>query len=119
MIVGRLPDASANSAAGLMGSIMPAMWSFQLALRIRGLGSCLTTLHLGKEAEAAELLGIPEHMTQAGLLPVAYTKGTDFKPAQTSARFLKSPTSIHTRTQSLNTRVRAIGPGFSSGKDAE
>ncbi len=81
LIIGRLPDASANSAAGLMGSIMPAMWSFQLALRSRGLGSCLTTLHLGKEQEAAELLGIPGHMTQAGLLPVAYTKGTDFKPA--------------------------------------
>ena len=58
------------------------MWSFQLALRSRGLGSCLTTLHLGKEQEAAEILGIPGHMTQAGLLPVAYTKGTDFKPAQ-------------------------------------
>ena len=65
-----------------MGSIMPAMWSFQLALRSRGLGSCLTTLHLGKEQEAAEILGIPDHMTQAGLLPVAYTKGTDFKPAR-------------------------------------
>lgn len=82
MIIGRLPDNSANAAAGLMGSIMPAMWSFQLALRSRGLGSCLTTLHLGKEEEAANILGIPDHMTQAGLLPVAYTKGTDFKPAQ-------------------------------------
>jgi len=82
LIIGRLPDNSANAAAGLMGSIMPAMWSFQLALRSRGLGSCLTTLHLGKEAEAAELLGIPDHMTQAGLLPVAYTKGTDFKAAK-------------------------------------
>lgn len=82
LIIGRLPDNSANAAAGLMGSIMPAMWSFQLALRSRGLGSCLTTLHLGKEQEAAELLGIPDHMTQAGLLPVAYTTGTDFKPAQ-------------------------------------
>lgn len=84
MIIGRLPDNSANAAAGLMGSIMPAMWSFQLALRSRGLGSCLTTLHLAKEQEAADLLGIPDHMTQAGLLPVAYTKGTDFKPAQRS-----------------------------------
>lgn len=82
MIIGRLPDNSTGAAAGLMGSIVPAVWSFQLALRSRGLGSCLTTLHLGKEQEAAELLGIPEHMTQAGLLPVAYTKGTDFKPAQ-------------------------------------
>lgn len=82
MIIGRLPDNSANAAAGLMGSILPAVWSFQLALRSRGLGSCLTTLHLGKEQEAAELLGIPDHMTQAGLLPVAYTKGTDFQPAK-------------------------------------
>ncbi len=79
MIIGRVEDG--NSPAGLFGSIIPAMWSFQLALRSRGLGSCYTTLHLGKEAEAAELLGIPPHMTQAGLLPVAYTKGTDFKPA--------------------------------------
>jgi nitroreductase len=81
MIIGRLDDDSTNSAAGLMGSIIPAMWSFQLALRSRGLGSCLTTIHLRHEAEAAELLGIPDHMTQVGLLPVAYTLGTDFKPA--------------------------------------
>ena len=80
MIIGRV-EGDANSAAGLMGSIIPAMWSFQLALRSRGLGSCYTTIHLRLEAEAAELLGIPAHMTQAGLLPVAYTKGTDFKPA--------------------------------------
>ncbi len=81
LIIGRLEDNSTGAAAGLMGSIMPAVWSFQLALRSRGLGSCLTTLHLGKEQEAADLLGIPDHMTQAGLLPVAYTKGTDFKAA--------------------------------------
>ena len=81
MIIGRLDDDTTNSAAGLFGSIIPAIWSFQLALRSRGLGSCYTTLHLGLEQEAAELLGIPPHMTQAALLPVAYTKGTDFKPA--------------------------------------
>lgn len=68
--------------AGLMGSIMPAVWSFQLALRARGLGSCLTTLHLQNEAEAAKLLGIPEGIMQVGLLPVAYTIGTEFKPAK-------------------------------------
>lgn len=67
---------------GVMGSIMPAVWSFQLALRSRGLGSSLTTLHLSKEKEAAELLGIPDGIMQCGLLPVAYTKGTDFKPAK-------------------------------------
>lgn len=88
MIIGRLDGEQGdggnptNAAAGLMGSIIPAMWSFQLALRSRGLGSCYTTLHLGLEKEAADLLGIPDHMTQAGLLPVAHTTGTDFKPAK-------------------------------------
>jgi len=67
-----------------MGSIVPAIWSFQLALRSRGLGSTYTTLHLGKEAEAAELLGIPDHMTQAALIPVGWTIGTDFKAATRS-----------------------------------
>ncbi len=87
LIIGRLDDVPEGTnltgpAAALMGSIVPAMWSFQMALRSRGLGSCYTTLHLGLEQEAAELLGIPPHMSQAGLLPVAYTKGTDFKPAK-------------------------------------
>ncbi len=81
LIIGRLEELGLEHAAGFYGSIMPAIWSFQLALRSRGLGSCLTTLHLGLEREAAELLGIPPHMTQAALLPVAFTKGTDFKPA--------------------------------------
>jgi nitroreductase len=66
---------------GLFGSIFPAVWSFQLALRARGLGSALTTLHLIHEQEAAELLGIPDDVMQVALLPVAYTKGTDFKRA--------------------------------------
>ncbi|MBR46951.1 MAG: nitroreductase [Rhodospirillaceae bacterium] len=66
----------------VLGSILPAMWSFQLALRARGLGSVYTTLHLNCAQEAAELLGIPDDIKQAGLLPVAYTLGTDFKPAK-------------------------------------
>lgn len=68
--------------AGFYGSIFPAVWSFQLALRARGLGSCLTSFHLAHEREVGELLGIPDTVTQSCLLPVAYTKGTDFKPAQ-------------------------------------
>ena len=80
---GRLGEGVPSAmAAGFFGSIYPAVWSFQLALRSRGLGTVLTTLHLGHEAEAAELLGIPEDVTQCGLLPVAYTKGDDFKPAE-------------------------------------
>lgn len=76
-------DLSSNaSAAPTYGSVMPGVWSFQLALRSRGLGSAWTTLHLGSEAAAAELLGIPEGISQVALLPVAYTKGTDFKAAR-------------------------------------
>ncbi|MFE0026135.1 nitroreductase family protein [Amycolatopsis sp. NPDC059021] len=64
------------------GGIFPAVWNFQLALRSRGLGSTLTTYHLQHEAEAAEILGIPEGYTQVGLLPVAYTTVSDFAPAR-------------------------------------
>lgn len=66
---------------GAMASIYPAVWSFQLALRSRGLGSCLTTLHLGLADEAAALLNLPDDVHQVALLPVAYTVGMDFKPA--------------------------------------
>lgn len=68
-------------AASAWGSILPAAWSFLLALRSRGLGSVWTTLHLAREREVAELLGIPDDVTQVALFPVAYTVGTDFKPA--------------------------------------
>jgi nitroreductase len=81
-VLGKLGDGAPSAMwAGFLGSIFPAVWSFQLALRSRGLGSTLTTLHLFHEKEASELLGIPDTVTQAALLPVAYTKGTDFKPA--------------------------------------
>ncbi len=80
-IIGRLESADVGSMGGFYGSIVPAIWSFQLALRSRGLGSCYTTIHLHGEADAAKLLGIPDHVTQAAMLPIAWTKGTDFKPA--------------------------------------
>jgi uncharacterized protein (TIGR02118 family) len=84
--LGRVTDAQPlGMRAGFYGSIYPAVWSFQLALRSRGLGSVLTTLHMNREEEAAELLGIPKDVTQVGLLPVAYTKGMDFKPADRPA----------------------------------
>ena len=76
------PSTGNASAAAVYGSIFPAIWSFQLALRSRGLGSTLTTLHLYREADVARLLGIPDDVQQAGLLPVAYTVGTGFRPAR-------------------------------------
>ena len=67
--------------ASILGSIIPAAWSFMLAARARGLGTCLTTLHLMKERETARILSIPyDSVMQVGLIPVAYTLGTDFKP---------------------------------------
>lgn len=81
-LLARLDERPAPAdTAGFYGSILPAVWSFQLALRSRGLGSTFTTLHLWEEAAAAELLGIPDTVTQVALLPVAYTVGTGFKPA--------------------------------------
>jgi nitroreductase len=80
-IEGRLENSPLPVAAAAWASIIPAAWSFMLALRARGLGSVWTTLHLVKADEVADLLGIPGDVTQAALLPVAYTLGTDFKPA--------------------------------------
>jgi nitroreductase len=75
------PPTSDQDLAGYYGSVMPAIWSFALALRSRGLGSAWTTLHLAYEREVAQLLGIPDNVTQVALLPVAHTIGQDFKPA--------------------------------------
>ena len=77
----RVDDAPTIITATTYGSILPAAWSFLLALRARGLGSTWTTLHLAREKDAAELLGIPETVTQVALFPVAYTIGDEFKPA--------------------------------------
>jgi nitroreductase len=80
-LVGRPPEQSAL-AGGFFAGIYPAVWSFNLALRARGLGTVLTTLHLLREAEAAKILGIPDTVTQAALLPVAYTVGDTFSPTK-------------------------------------
>jgi nitroreductase len=80
-ITGRLESTAPALAASFYGSIVPAIWSFQLALRSRQLGSCFTTFHRAHEAEARDLLGIPEDVTQVALLPVAYTTGGDFSLA--------------------------------------
>lgn len=81
-ILGRPPDQfSAISCGTTYGSIVPAVWSFQLALHSRGLGSTYTTLHLAWEDEVAALLDIPDDVLQVALIPVAHTTGGDFRPA--------------------------------------
>jgi nitroreductase len=79
-IRGRRDKVSPANAPGFYGSILPAAWSFCLALRARGLGSAWTTLHLQLAERAAQLLEIPDDYIQCALLPVAYTLGTDFRP---------------------------------------
>ncbi len=82
LIEGRVENTPAFAQASLYGSILPAVWSFMLAARARGIGSAWTTLHLPFEKEAAELLGIPfERFTQVALLPVAYFTGETFSRA--------------------------------------
>ena len=80
-IDGRLDGTTAAVQAVRWGSIIQATWSFMLAARARGLGTCWTTVHLNAEEEVADVLGIPfATVQQVALIPVAYTKGTDFRP---------------------------------------
>ncbi|TGD84428.1 nitroreductase family protein [Mycolicibacterium sp. CH28] len=80
---GRDELATIRGQAGAWGSVLPALWSFMLAARERGIGTAWTTCHLSYEKEMAELLGIPyDQVVQAALTPVAYTVGTSFRPAQ-------------------------------------
>jgi nitroreductase len=82
MFPGRTDTMTLFRQASSWGSVLPAVWSLFLALRIRGLGSVWTTAHLVREQEMADLLGIPSaDYTQVGLFPIAYTIGTDFKKA--------------------------------------
>lgn len=82
-IDGRLDGADAGTQALKWGSVIQAAWSFMLAARLRGLGTCWTTVHLQRERDVAEVLGIPYDTTQqVALSPVAYTIGQEFKPGR-------------------------------------
>lgn len=78
--LGRVDEAPLHAQAALWGSVYPAVWNFLLALRSRGLGAAWTTSPLYYEQDIAELVGIPyERYTLAGLYPIGYTIGTNFK----------------------------------------
>jgi nitroreductase len=78
----RVDGQPAMMSASMLGNVLPAMWSFMLAARARGLGTAWTTLHLMMEQQVAEVVGIPyAEVQQVCLSPLAYTVGTDFKPA--------------------------------------
>jgi nitroreductase len=96
---GRVENEGVMEQASFYGSILPAAWSLMLALRAHGLGTAWTTLHLRHEKETAEILGIPDDFTQTALLPVAYFKGEDFKPAK------RVPVSELTYLDSWDTKI--------------
>ena len=75
---GPLPD---GNQAGLWGSLLPAVWSYMLAARSRGLGTAWTAVHLRHEREISRLLGIPAGVHQGALIPTAYHHGAAFSPA--------------------------------------
>jgi len=78
----RADGVPAMMAASLMANVLPATWSFMLAARARGLGTCWTTVHLMMEQQVADVLGVPfDTVQQVCLSPLAYTVGTDFRPA--------------------------------------
>jgi nitroreductase len=80
---GRCEHLPVTLQASWWSSIAQAGWSFMLAARARGLGTTWTTLHLLFEEDAAQILGLPyAEVNQAGLIPVAYTRGTRFSPAR-------------------------------------
>ena len=76
------PRLGLTGAASLFGSVLPAAWSFMLALHARGLGSVWTTVHLDHEEEAAALLGLPPRVTQVGLIAVGHVLGDGFTPGE-------------------------------------
>lgn len=80
-VVGSTEGISPAAVSALMGSVIPAAWSFMLAARSRGLGTCWTNLHLLLAEEANKVLGLPAGVMQVALIPTAYTIGLDFRPA--------------------------------------
>lgn len=78
MASGSLPQ---GNQADVWGSLLPAVWSYMLAARARGLGSAWTTLHLDYETEVARIIGLPDEVRQGALIPTAYYTGTSFSPA--------------------------------------
>ena len=46
---GRIDGQPASVQAGAWGSLLPAVWSFMLAARVRGLGTAWTMLHMRHE----------------------------------------------------------------------
>lgn len=77
-----LPPETAPGQIAFYGSVLPAAWSLMLALRARGLGSTWTSLLASRAPQVADVLGIPDGITQTVMLPVAYTLDARLRPAE-------------------------------------
>lgn len=56
-------------------SIYPAIQNLMLAARGLGVGTVLTTIHRYRDAELKALLGIPESIVTAAVIPMGYPRG--------------------------------------------
>jgi nitroreductase len=112
----RVDGELAHMATTFLGQSCPAVWNFMLAARARGLGTCWTTMHMPREREAAELLGIPyDTVQQVCLTPLAYTTGTDFRPAHRE----DPEVYIHWDRWDPGKPVPAPWPGFANRKTTD
>jgi nitroreductase len=82
-VEGRTDGASVLDQSMTWGSILPAVWSFMLAARARGLGTVWTTAQAPVERELAAVLNVPyQDVMLAAFIPLAYTIGTEFRAAR-------------------------------------
>ncbi len=76
------PSEEIAGQVAYYGSVLPAAWSFMLALRARDLGATWTTLLSSRQAEVAAILDIPDSVVTTVMLPVGFTKGARLKRAE-------------------------------------
>jgi nitroreductase len=67
------PGVNTGIASG--ASVYPAAQNLMLAARALGLGTALTTIHRWNESKVREILGIPETVDTAALIPVGWPRG--------------------------------------------
>jgi nitroreductase len=67
-------DTPASGQAGFQtgASIYPSVQNLMLAARALGLGTVLTTLHRRRKARIHEILGIPDHVESAAIIPLGW-----------------------------------------------
>ena len=67
-------DTPASGRAGFQtgASIYPSVQNIMLAARAIGLGTVLTTMHRRRKAQIHEILGIPDDIESAAIIPVGW-----------------------------------------------